>query len=87
MNEFIRKFYDSDMCEARKGIIFSDEAKYEIASRERLYKKLTENLDKDNLELLEKFLNTYSIVRDDELFHAYISGMRDLIRFTAGIFM
>lgn len=87
MNEFIRKFYDSDMCEARKGIIFSDEARYEIASRERLYKKLKENLSTDDFELLEKYLDTYSLVRDDELFHAYLSGMRDLVRFTAGIFM
>ncbi|MDE6598649.1 MAG: hypothetical protein K2K34_01040 [Oscillospiraceae bacterium] len=87
MNEFIRKFYDSDMCEARKGIIFSDEARAEMKLRERLYEKLEENLNEDNLELLEKYLDTYSIVRDDELFHAYVSGMRDLIRFTAGIFM
>lgn len=87
MSEFIRKFYDSDMCEARKDFIFSDEARAEMKLREKLYKKLEENLSRDNLELLEKYLDTYSIVRDDELFHAYVSGMRDLIRFTTGIFM
>lgn len=87
MSELIRKFFDSEMCEARKDFAFTEEARYELKLREKLYGELREKLGKEELELFDKYLDTYSIVRDDEIFHAYLSGMRDLIRFASGIFM
>lgn len=87
MNNLIRELFDSDMCEARKNFAFTEEARYELKRRESLYGELREKLGEEELELFDKYLDTYGIVDDDVIFHAYVSGMRDLIRFASGIFM
>lgn len=86
MNSFIRKFYDSNMCEAGKDFVFSEETENELRSRITLRKRLEEKLDKDGLELLAEYLDTYSIVKDEEIFHAYVCGMKDMVRFVLGAF-
>ncbi len=39
------------------------------------------------LDLLERYLDLNGVVNNEEIFHAYIGGMKDLIRFASGIFM
>lgn len=87
MNNLIRKFYDSDLCEAGKDLTFSEEAEKELQSRKILRKRLEDKLDNDGVELLTEYLDACGIVRDEEIFHAYVSGMRDIIRFITGVFI
>lgn len=87
MNNLIRKFYDSDLCEAGKDFTFSEEAEKELQSRKILRKRLEDKLDNDGVELLTEYLDACGIVRDDEIFHAYCCGIRDIVRFAAGAFI
>lgn len=86
MNDFIREFYESDMCEASKYYKLSDEVKEAHKVREKLYENLTKKLDKDELDLFEKYIDESQIVKNEEMFHAYVSGMRDIVRFAVGVF-
>lgn len=87
MKSFIRAFYETDLCEAAKPFEMSEEARSASISSERIHKKLMENLSEENAALLEEYFDTNNIVRDEEIFHAYVSGMRDIIRFITGVFI
>lgn len=86
MSSLIREFYDSEMCEAGKDFSFSEETEKELQSRRILHKRLEDKLDSDGVELLTEYLDACSIVKDDEIFHAYCCGMRDFIRLLASLF-
>lgn len=87
MSNLLREFYGSEMCEASHSFKLSEEGESALAIREDVYRQLEKNLGKEDFELFKRYINTNDIVWSDELFHAYVGGMRDLIRFTAGIFM
>lgn len=87
MNSFIRAFYETDLCEAAKPFEMSEEARSASISCERIHKKLMETLSEENAALLEEYFDTNNIVRDDEIFHAYCCGIRDIVRFAAGAFI
>ncbi|MDE5991741.1 MAG: hypothetical protein K2G87_01685 [Oscillospiraceae bacterium] len=87
MSDLLREFYGSDMCEASHSFKLSEEGESALAIREDVYKQLEKNLNKEDFELFERYINTNSIVWSEEVFHAYVGGMRDLIRLATGIFM
>lgn len=87
MSELIKEFYDSEMCEASRSFKLSEEGKEALKIRDDIYEQLEKNLSKENLDLLERYLNLNGVVSNEEIFHAYIGGMKDLIRFASGIFM
>lgn len=87
MSDLLKEFYSSDMCEASRSFKLSEEGESALAIREDVYKKLEKNLSKEDFELFERYINTSGIVWSEEVFNAYLSGMRDLIRFASGIFM
>lgn len=87
MSDLIREFYDSELCEASRGFELSEEGAEALKICDGIHKTLERNLGKDDLELFERYINTNDIVWNEEVFHAYLSGMRDLIRFASGIFM
>lgn len=87
MNDLIREFYDSELCEASRSFKLSEEGASALAIRDGVHKELEEKLGKEELELFERYIDTNGIVSNEEIFHAYIGGMRDLIRFASGIFM
>ncbi len=87
MNDLLREFYDSELCEASRGFDLSEEGKEALEIRDNLHETLEKNLSEEDFDILEKFLNANSIVWNEEIFHAYVGGMKDLIRFASGIFM
>lgn len=87
MSELIKEFYDSEMCEASRSFKLSEEGKEALKIRDDIYEQLEKNLSKENLDLLERYLDLNDVVNNEEIFHAYIGGMKDLIRFASGIFM
>lgn len=86
MSSFVREFYDSEMSGTNKKFEYPDEVKEAYNAREKLYYKLTEKLNKDERDLFEKYIDENHIVKDEEIFHAYVSGMRDIVRFAVGAF-
>lgn len=86
MTNFIRDLYESDISAMSKKFVYPDEIREAYNARERLYEKLMKNLDKDNLDLFEKYLGESRDVKDEELFHAYVSGMKDLLSLFMGVF-
>ncbi len=86
MTSFIRELYDCEISEVNKKFKFSDIAEEAYAARGKLYKKLTEKLNKDALDLFEKYLDEDHTVRDEEIFHAYRCGMKDLLRLFISVF-
>ncbi len=87
MSELIKEFYDSEMCEASRSFKLSEEGKEALKIRDDIYEQLEKNLSKENLDLLERYLDLNGVVNNEEIFHAYIGGMKDLIRFASGISM
>ncbi len=87
MSELIKEFYDSEMCEASRSFKLSEEGSKALKIRDDIYEQLEKNLSKENLDLLERYLDLNGVVNNEEIFHAYIGGMKDLIRFASGISM
>ncbi len=86
MNNFIREFFNSDLCEASKSFELSETVYSTSKACEAMYKKLEENLSKEDFNLLEEYIDAKNIVSSEETFHAYVSGMRDIMRFVIGAF-
>ena len=75
------------MCEASRSFKLSEECSKALKIRDDIYEQLEKNLSKENLDLLERYLDLNGVVNNEEIFHAYIGGMKDLIRFASGISM
>ena len=86
MNSLIRELYYSEICGANKHFEFAEEAGEAYKARQRLYESIAEQFNKDELSLFEKYVEETQIVRDEEIFHAYVSGMKDLLRLFASVF-
>ncbi len=87
MNELMKEFYDSELCEASRSFELSEEGKEALKIRDDLYEQLEKSLSKKDHDMLERYLDANGILSNEEIFHAYIGGMKDLIRFASGIFM
>ena len=86
MNSFIREFFYSDFCEASKSFELPESVESTSKACEKMYKKLEANLSKEDFSLLEEYLDGKNIVNSEEVFHAYVSGIRDIMRFVIGAF-
>lgn len=86
MTSFIREFYESEISEANKNYAFSDTANSALKSRDKTYRKIEAILREENAFLLEEFTDASDIVRDEEIFHAYRCGMKDLLRLFISVF-
>lgn len=87
MNKFIREFYDSDLSETNKRFEFSAEGREANNAREKIYNEFKEILSKDDFKRFEEYIDESHIVNDEIIFRAYVSGMRDMVRFVAGAFI
>ncbi len=85
MDSFIRELYLSDLCGAYKAFKHSDESISAISKQESIYNKLASHLEKSDLALFEEYLDNAAVVKSDELFHAYVSGMNDFIHLIIGV--
>ncbi|MDE5860319.1 MAG: hypothetical protein K2H23_08080 [Oscillospiraceae bacterium] len=86
MSDFIREFFDSDICEANQYHKLPDKANKALENRSKIYDRLARQIDKKDLALLDEYVEMNIIIMNEEIFHAYCCGMRDLIRFSASLF-
>lgn len=86
MSSFIRDLYYSDLCGANKFLNLSDKGIFAANRRENIYNKLAGHIEKSDLTLLDEYIKNTDIVTSEELLHAYVSGMKDLIRLIASVF-
>ncbi|MDE7288372.1 MAG: hypothetical protein K2N71_02555, partial [Oscillospiraceae bacterium] len=56
-----------------------------ISKQESIYNKLTSHLEKSDIDLFEEYLDNAAVVKSEELFHAYVSGMKDFMHLILGI--
>lgn len=86
MSSFIREIYFSDLCGANKHFDLSEEAEEARKASKKLYESIREEFDKKELDLFDKYIEETQIVKDKEIFHAYVSGMKDFIRLIISVF-
>ena len=86
MDSFIKELYLSDLCGAFKSFKHSLKGNAAINRQEAIYNKLASHIEKSDLALFEEYLDNAAEVKSEELFHAYVSGMKDFIRLIISIF-
>ena len=86
MSSFIRELYFSEICGANKHFEFTEEASETYKARQRLYERIREEFGKKELDLFDKYIDETQIVKDEEILHAYVSGMKDFIRLIISVF-
>lgn len=87
MSDLIREFFDSDMCEVTKPHHMPDEVISARIKQENIRKQFADSLEKKDLDLFEEYVRSDVLILNEEMFYAYVCGMRDLVRFASGIFM
>lgn len=86
MRDFIRELYESEISETSRPHKLSKTGRHSLNVQENICTKLENTLKDKDLELFEDYLNEGVIVRSEELFHAYVSGMKDLLRLLISVF-
>lgn len=86
MRDFIRELYESEVSETSRPHKLSKNGNHAVIVQENICTKLENTLKDKDLELFEDYLNEGVIVRSEELFHAYVSGMKDLLRLLISVF-
>lgn len=86
MRDFIRELYESEISETSRVHRLSETGNRALNVQESICTKLENTLKDKDLELFEDYLNEGVIVRSEELFHAYVSGMKDLLRLLISVF-
>lgn len=86
MRDFVRELYESEISETSRVHRLSETGNRSLNVQENICTKLKNTLKDKDLELFENYLNEGVIVRSEELFYAYCSGMRDFIRLCASLF-
>lgn len=86
MRDFIRELYESEISETSRPHKLSKTGRHSLNVQENICTKLENTLKDNDLKLFENYLNEGVIVRSEELFYAYCSGMRDFIRLCASLF-
>ena len=86
MRDFIRELYLSELSEASRAHFLTPKGCAAANRQDNIYKKLSGCLEKSDLDLFEEYINSGVIIRSEELFHAYVSGMKDFIRLLASVF-
>lgn len=86
MDSFVRELFLSDLCGAIKAFKHSDESISAVSKQESIYNKLASHLEKSDIDLFEEYLDNAAVVKSEELFHAYVSGMKDFIHLIISVF-
>lgn len=86
MRDFIRELYESEISETSRPHKLSKTGRHSLNVQENICTKLENTLKDNDLELFQNYLNEGVIVRSEELFHAYVSGMKDLLRLLISVF-
>ena len=80
MNDLIREYYDSDLCEVNRVHELSESAAEVRENQEVVYTKLKECLSAENFKLFEAYVEDKDIIDNEEMFRAYCCGMRAMAR-------
>lgn len=86
MDSFVRELYLSDFCGTFKSFKHSLKGNAAINRQEAIYNKLASHIEKSDFALFEEYLEKAAEVKSEELFHAYVSGMKDFIRLIISVF-
>ncbi len=86
MRDFIRELYHSDLSETSRAHFLTTKGCNAANRQDNIYDKLSKSLEKSDFDLFEEYINSGVIVRGEELFHAYVCGMKDFIRLIASVF-
>lgn len=86
MRDFVRELYLSDLCGACEAFKHSEECHSALNKQENIYNKLASSIEKSDFKLFEEYLDNAAVVKSEELFHAYVSGMKDLLRLLISVF-
>lgn len=86
MRDFVRELFDTDFCEATKYHRLSEDGMTALTMKENAFNKLENTLEKENLELFKSYISAETVVKTDEIFHAYCCGMRDFVRLMTSLF-
>ena len=86
MRDFIKELYLSELSETSRSHILTAKGCAAANRQDNIFDKLSGSLEKSDLDLLEEYINAGTIVRSEELFHAYVSGMKDFIRLIISVF-
>lgn len=86
MRDFIKELYHSELSEASRAHFLTPKGSAAANRQDNIYDKLSNNLEKSDLDLFEEYINSGAIVKSEELFHAYVSGMKDFIHLIISVF-
>lgn len=86
MKDILKKYYYSDLCEVNTPAVYSDEASYASCKKDELYKKLHENLSKEDFSLFEEYLENDGTIDSEDKYHAFCCGIRTAVRFIVDAF-
>lgn len=85
MTDFIRELYDSDMSEVHQSYIPSASAASAKLKQRDIYQKLSSRLDKESLNLLEKYFDEHAVYASEEMFYAFYCGMKAAFKLFMGV--
>lgn len=80
MNDLLREYYDSGLCEVNRVHELSETAAEVRENQEVVYSKLKERLSTENFKLFEAYIEDKDIINNEEMFRAYCCGMRAMAR-------
>ena len=86
MRDFIKELYHSDLSETSRSHILTPKGCAAANRQDNIYDKLSNSLEKSDLDLFKEYINSGVTVRSEEILHAYVSGMKDLLRLFISIF-
>lgn len=86
MRDFIRELYHSDLSETSRSHILTPKGCAAANRQDNIHERLSNSLEKSDLDLFEEYINLGITVRSEEIFHAYVCGMKDFIRLIASVF-
>lgn len=86
MDDMLKKYYYSELCEANTPADYSDEANRASYKKEKLYKELQKNLSKKDFSLFEDYIDNDGAVDSEDEYHAFCCGIRAAIRFVVDAF-
>lgn len=86
MNDMLKSYYYSDLCEISRPAAYTEEAAYAGKEKDRLYNELREKLSDEDFSLFEEYIEKKSTVDSEDEYRAFCCGIRTAIRFVADAF-
>lgn len=86
MDDILKKYYYSDLCEVNTPFNYSDEAADAYDRKDDIYKELQKNLSEKDFALFENYIDNDKAVDSEDEYHAFCCGIRAAIRFVVEAF-